>query len=159
MRVRERALPPAQEISLQVEVHLEALDGAQRAAQVLHSGLDAVEGGDGALVGLVAVDQLADRALAAGDLAGDLVQVVDRRLEMGGQLADVAHAGLQVVAVLGDDPGDLVEGALGVGRDARQLPGEDGAEVAEVAHRRGDVGAVLGHQRADLGAGQLEVLH
>ena len=66
--------------AVEPELELELLHPVERGAERVHPLLDAAQGAHQLVVRLRTVDQLADRALAAGDLGGDRVQVVDRGL-------------------------------------------------------------------------------
>ncbi|MBP1643468.1 MAG: hypothetical protein H6Q03_2137, partial [Acidobacteria bacterium] len=158
----ERALRVSrlgQVVALDPHVELQAADPAERVAERADALVHAVERRHQLVVRLVAVDQLADRALAARDLAGDLVEIVHRGLDPAGDLAQVRHRLAQIAPVLTHHRLDLGQHLLDLPGQARQLLGERGAEALEVGDRATEAAPVLGDHRAQLVGGRPDARH
>ena len=102
--------------TVEPELELQLLHPVERGAERIDALLDAAERAHQLVVRLRAVDQFAERPLAAGDLGGDLVQVVDRGLH---PLADVLDVGDRVLQSWCGSPPRRCPPASASGRSAR----------------------------------------
>ena len=152
-------------------VELELGDAAGERLHLFEAVVEVVGGGDRLLVQLVVHHQLADGALALGDLGGDDLEVGADAIELGRESGEVFDHAFEIGLVLGKQhfgpPRGVAEGLdRGRQRGHRQLDVlavllDQFADLAghglDVGQRALDRLAVLGDQAGDLVAGAADV--
>ena len=119
-------------IGVHAEVELKPADAAERVLQLVHAALDRGERGVQAVPRLVAVEQLADGALAGAVLVDRAAHRVghaldrvgqprDLRLQLRGDRLRVRHRGVDVHPVRGDEVAHLLGDVVDVRDDVLQL--------------------------------------